>query len=205
MKANEGHTMSSLEPVDGNLTEQERIDAATKANMEAQGIPTEEVVFASFWGYAEDFNVILPGQEKIPAKYKQYIICEKMNEGKRSLYQKKTNSKVTILKQNQNAEMGVDPARDRRALIEGSVKGWYMLRADPSGKPYEVGYSDRAFKEWYDQANPVDIEKLEREIRDHNPWMLAEMTVDAIDEEMERLQAVRDDVERKELERSTFS
>lgn len=195
--------MSSVEPYDKDPADVAR--EAAEENMRAAGVATEEPVFASFWGYAETFKVVLPGQDKIPAKWKQYIVCEKMNEGKRSLYQKKTNSKVTILKANQNAEMGVDPARDRRALIEGSVKDWYMLRADPSGKPFEVPYTDRAFKDWYDQANPVDIEKLEREIRDHNPWMLAEMTIEAIDEELERLQAVREDVEKKELERATFS
>lgn len=180
-------------------TEQYALD-----RMAADGISPTQEIYIDVWGYHDIKRWYFPGQESVPEQNRLYLKVQRMTEGVRQKYQKATNAKVTILKQNSNAEMGVDPARDREQLILKSVTGWYMRRPGVGGGFHEVEYTDRAFREWFDGANPAHIEDLERFIRDINPWMLDEVTLEAIDKEIDRLQEQREEVARRQEEKVTF-
>lgn len=163
----------------------------------------DQEIWVDSWGYAGTYKSYFPGQERVPEKYKQYIELQKMTEGIRQNYQKATNGKVTIQHDTQNAEMGIDPARDRKALILNSRVGWYLLRRNPkTGEPESIKYSEHEFKVWFEQADPAIIEQLEFDIRENNPWMKADMSLEAVQTEIERLQGVEEDLKRQELEKS---
>lgn len=198
-KATEGHLMTETVAAAPSDTEQYALD-----RMAADGISPTQEIYIDVWGYHDIKRWYFPGQESVPEQNRLYLKVQKMTEGVRQKYQKATNAKVTILKQNSNAEMGVDPARDREQLILKSVTGWYMRRPGAGGGFHEVEYTDRAFREWFDGANPAHIEDLEKFIRDINPWMLDEVTLEAIDKEIDRLQEQREEVARRQEEKVTF-
>lgn len=172
--------------------------------MAEDGVKPTQEIYVDVWGYHDTLKWYFPGQAHVSEEKRLYLEVQKMTEGVRQKYQKATNAKVTILKQNSNAEMGVDPARDREQLILKSVIGWYMKRPSGNGEFHEVKWTERAFKEWFEGANPAHVESLEKFIRDINPWMLDEMTLEAIDEEMERLGKLREDVARRQEEKESF-
>lgn len=173
--------------------------------MKEDGVAPKQEIYIDVWGYHDTKNWYFPGQDSIPEANRMYLVVQKMTEGLRQKYQKATNAKVTILRENSNAEMGVDPARDRRELIMKSVTNWHVLREGPGNQWHPVGYSTRAFEEWFDGADPAHVEDLEKFIRDINPWMLDEVTVEAIDKEIERLKTQREEVERRQAEKNSFS
>lgn len=194
-------TPTSLEERGRN--EEERV---ALERMKEAGAPTEHVEFVDFFGgFDEVQRWTLPGQGKVPEHRRAYLEVLPMTEGMRQTFQKRTNSKVTILHENRNAEMGVDPARDRRELIKISVQGWgNFFRRDPSGALNEVKYTDRAFQDFFEKANPKLVDELEKFIRSINPWMLDEMNEEAITQEIERLEKLRQDVRDREAEKNSF-
>lgn len=175
------------------------------ADMRAKGEATEQEIFVDYWGYEQTDRWNLPGQERVPEQYKAYFELKRMTEGVRQSFQKKTNSRVTILKENQNAEMAVDPARDRRELVKHSVVGWRMFRRGPDGKPFEVQWNNRVFEAWLDGADPRIVDELEKFIRTINPWMLDQLSVESIDKELDRLTELREKVVEREAETKLFS
>jgi len=205
----EGHEMTNLEPtsapaVDPNREGNTPDEQFALQNMRAQGEATEQEIIVDYWGYEHNERWYLPGQERIAPQYKMYLEVRRMTEGVRQSFQKKTNSRVTILKENQNAEMAVDPARDRRELIKHSVVGWLMFRKDPAGKPYTIEFNNRVFEDWLDQADPRIVDELEKFIRTVNPWMLDQMSLESIDKEIDRLTELRVQVKQREDEKALF-
>ena len=172
--------------------------------MKADGVALTEEIYIDVWGYHDIQRWYFPGQERFPESQRLYLEVQTMTEGVRQRYQKATNAKVTILKKGGDAEMGVDPARDRYQLCKKSVVGWYMRRKGNDGTYYEVQYTDRGFDDWFHSANPQHIDKLEQFIRSINPFMLDEFSLDGVREEIERLQKVEEDLVRRKEEQETF-
>lgn len=200
--------MTSMEPavphVDPNRTGNTEEEQFALQNLREQGEATEQEIIVDYWGYEQNERWYFPGQERISPQYKAYLEIRRMTEGIRQSFQKRTNSRVTILKENQNAEMAVDPARDRRELIKHSVVGWVMFRQDPGGKPYTVEFSNATFERWLDGADPRLIDELEKFIRTINPWMLDQMSLESIDKELDRLTELREQVKAREDEAKLF-
>lgn len=116
----------------------------------------------------------------------QYIEFEAMNEGAKSKYLQKTSTDMILERGSGNARVKMNQAEQRRALIESSVTGWYMLRG---GEP--LPFTKVQLGDLLELGNPQVLDKLELEIRKANPWMLAEMSVKDIDREIENLQEMR--------------
>jgi len=190
--------------VDPNRTGSNPTEEYALSEMRAKGESTEQELIVDYFGYESTERWFFPGQERISPQYKASLEIRRMTEGIRQSFQKKTNSRVTILKENQNAEMAVDPARDRRELIKHSVVGWTMFRLDPAGKPYAVEYNNRVFEAWLDGADPRIVDELEKFIRTVNPWMLDQMSLESIDKELERLGELREQVKQREDEKVLF-
>jgi len=147
-----------------------------------------EQIVADYWGTDEFFRYHFPdGLEHTDPKH-QYIECKVMNEGEKSKFQKLTNTDLTVNRDN-TAKVKVDPVAERHTLIKVSVVGWNMFKG---GEP--VGYSPQLVDKWLTVAPPKIVEELERKIRLSNPWMQAEMTLEGIDEELERLYELRKQV-----------
>lgn len=155
---------------------------------------TKPVVFQNYWGAKNIQRWYLPDNQ-------QWIEFKTQNEGDKVLYQQKTNRDISFDKSG-NTRMGIDPATDRRTLIEMSVTNWFMmLPKDPENTDpeylsnaanwEEADYSPQLLRKWLTQGDPKAVQDLELEIRKANPWMQSEMTVDDIDKEIANLNELR--------------
>lgn len=130
-----------------------------------------------------------------------YFELSAMNEGQKAVFQKSTQRDLVLEKGSGNARLKVDPGGERHALIKASVVGWNLMR---QGQP--IMFTQRSLDEFLKLADPKVVEDLESAIRKLNPWLLAELTVEEIDRQIEELQELRGDaVKREEGEASSSS
>src|SRR6478609_2370349 len=129
-----------------------------------------------------------------------WIEFEKMNEGKKAQFQKSSSRDLVLERQSGNARMKVDPGGDRHALILECCVDWNLKRG-PQREP--ILFSERNLREFLALANPQIVEDLEKAIRKFNPWLMAEMTVEDIDREIDNLKEMREIAEARELGKSS--
>jgi hypothetical protein len=122
-----------------------------------------------------------------------FVELKSMNEGEKAEYQRRTQRDLVVERQSGNARVKVDPASERHALLETCIVDWNLLK---QGAPFP--YSVRNLREWLRVANPRIVEDIEKDIRKANPWLLADMTVEDIDKEIENLQEMRKVAEERE-------
>ncbi len=155
---------------------------STEQAMREAGQPIEEKIgFEDYFTYEETKRWYFPDG-------KQYIEYQPMTEGDRRRYQSKTMTTMSLNRASGDSKIGINVARDREALLDISVKNWYMVR---NGN--EIPFTDRQFgwQRWVTIANPKLIEDLEKEIRKANPWMQADMDLEEVDAEIKRLEELR--------------
>lgn len=143
--------------------------------------PVTEKVYADYWGTEEKHKHYLPDGV-------QYFEFKIMNEGDKTQFQKLTNQDLTIGRDN-TAKVRMDPAAERHTLIKTSVTDWHMFKG---GEP--VAFSKQLLEKWLTVADPKVVEDLEFAIRKANPWLQADMSVEEIDKEIDRLVELRKQV-----------
>jgi len=151
--------------------------------------------FVDYFGFGRDETFVLPDG-------KQHIFFKVMNEGQRAYFQKKTSKDIKFNRASGDAAIKADQAEERHELIHSSVTGWDLRRRGPQGweiVPFSSGGANSALAQWLKVADPKIVDDLELAIRRANPWMQADMTVEEIDKEIERLQDLRKEVEAREL------
>lgn len=176
--------------------------SATKEAQEA-GVPTEEqAVYEDYFGFAETRTFYFPDG-------KTFITYEVMNEGAKAAFQKLTNRDITLERTTQNARIKVDPASERHQLIVQSATGWNLHRRNAKGAmepvPFSKGSPGAMLEQWLAVTNPKLVEDLELAIRRANPWLQADMTVEQVDEEMDRLRDLREELVKRDMEKTSSS
>lgn len=166
--------------------------------MVADGQSIEERV------YVDTFSFLVDEVFEIPQSGGQKIFFRRMNEGKKSAYQKMTNKDIRVQRTTGDAKMSVDPAGERHELIRQSVTGWDLVTRQ-NGKWVTVPFDPRALKEWLENADPKIVQGLERAIRDANEWMKQEFTVEEYDKQIEDLRQKRDALAEEEAKKSRLS
>jgi hypothetical protein len=124
------------------------------------------------------------------------------DEGQRAQFQKRTSKDIKFNRASGDAAIKADQAEERHELILSSVTGWSLRRRGPQGwdvVPFSTGGANSALAQWLKVADPKIVDDLELAIRRANPWMQADMSVEEIDKEIERLQDLRKEVEAREL------
>jgi len=154
------------------------IDAAP----EAPAAPTITPQVIDYWGTDETHKHFLPDGV-------QYFEFKIMNEGDKVKFQKLTNQDLIVNRDN-SARVKVSPETERHTLITTSVTGWHMFKV-VEGSPEPVGFSKQLLLKWLEVADPKRVEELEYAIRMANPWMQAEMSIEEVDKEIDRLHEVR--------------
>ena len=162
----------------------------------AAGVTVEEEIFADYFGFIDTQKHYLPDG-------KQYFVLQRMNEGAKSRYQRAIRSDVTINRSTGDAKMKADPATERHELIKSCVIGWNLVKRNPAtGKLEEVPFSVSGrggnLEEWLSVADPRLVESLEKACRKLNPWLLADMSVEDIDKEIESLKEMREEAAKRE-------
>lgn len=160
--------------------------ALMEREMERDGIRTQEQVFEDYFGFDEKHRVFLPDEVS-------WIEFKVMSEGERRHYLNSTNRDVRIAKGSGDAHMSMKPGDERHALLVETIKDWNLHR---NGNP--VPFNRNNLNEFLEKANPRIVDRIEKEVRKRHPWLMAEMTVEDIDREIENLQEMREIVIKEE-------
>ncbi len=160
--------------------EQDERAAAMEANMEASGIATYEQVAADYFGFEETDRVFLPD-------HVSYVEHKVLNEGQRRKYLNAVNRDVRIQKATGDALMRMSPGDERMQLLKTAIVGWNLKRGGQ-----DVPFNDRNLTEFLEKANPRIMDLIEKEIRKANPWLLAELSIEDIDREIQGLTELRE-------------
>lgn len=167
-------------------------------NMVAGGERIEERV------YVDTFAFEVPEEFEIPKSGGQKIFFVRMNEGKKSAYQKMTNQDVRIQRTTGDAKMKVDPAGERHELIRQSVTGWNLVTRNPqTGEWRDVKFEPSTLADWLKKTNPKIVQDLEKAIREANEWMKNEFTVEEYNKQIEDLIQKRDALEEDEAKKAS--
>jgi hypothetical protein len=164
-------------------------DAVLPPGQEGVEPPAAEM-YEDYWGVDEVHKHYLPDG-------KQFFEFRVMDEGARSRFQKLTNEDMTVMRDN-TAKVKMDPVAQRHTLIKESVIDWNLMQRGPAGDWSQAPFSKRNLEQWLEKAPPKIVDDLEFVIRKANPWMQADMNVEEIDKEIERLYDLRKQVVARE-------
>lgn len=163
----------------------------TEAALEPTVVPSDEgpqPQIADYWGTDETHDWFFP--DKI-----QFVTIKVMNEGDRSVFERMTSTDLNIDQRTQSTRVRMDQARDRHELLKRAIVGWKLYRrahkGPNEGKMEELNFSQENLSKWLQEAPPKIIDEINMFIRKHNTWLHGDMTIEQIDEEIERLRDVR--------------
>lgn len=145
----------------------------------------EEVRQDDYFGFQATERFVFPDG-------RTFIEFKKMNEGEKKKYQDKT-SKDLVLERTGNTRMSILQGTERHELIKACIVDWNLMRG---GKP--VPCNSVNIGDFLTLANPRIIEDLEKEIRKANPWLMADMKAEDIRREIENLQEMLEEAEKRE-------
>lgn len=162
----------------------------TNPNTAAPGVEYD-APFEDYWGTQEVHRFLLPDG-------KQYFDIKPMDEGGKTRFQKKTNKGVRVNQRSQDAHLDLDPADERHTLIKESVVSFKIMQKGADGQwsefpcpPEGDSRLKSSIEKLLEKFNPKVIQDLEFFIRTKNPWMQADMDIEEIDKEIDRLHELR--------------
>jgi len=164
----------------------------------------DDTGYGDYYGFSEFSEWFFPdGKQKIEFK--------KLNEGERARFQKATSKSLKMSRSNDEASLAIDQATDRHELIKASVTGWFLVqkRGEQDGSitivplSFSKGSPNAALEQWLVKANPKLIDDLHAAIIKANPFMQADVTVEMIDEEIEKLQKQRAEIVERDAGKSS--
>lgn len=160
--------------VSDDVQEEERIAAAEHAMIQA-GVPTSEPVLVDYFGFEQVERVYLDSV--------QWVEHRVLNEGQRRKYLNQINRGVRIQKTSGDAMMSLAPGDESHYLLDIALTNWNLTRQGVT-----VAFNDKSKKEFLEKAPPVIINKILKEVRKHNPWLLQEMSSEDIKKEISDLE-----------------
>lgn len=148
--------------------------------------PTDPTVpvQADYYGTDETYQVTFPDGVT-------YVDCKTMTEGDRQLYQSKVNKDVRVSRQSGDMHLKLSTGEERMALLTSAIIGWNVIH-DGKQVPFGKGSPGAELEKFIRQAPPSIIDRIEREIRKHESWLIGEATVEDLNEQIENLTEMRD-------------
>lgn len=160
-------------------------DSATEA-MKAAGVATESHVFVDYFDFSDTRKVELP-------QGGYWVEIQVLNEGARRKYLNSTNRDVTIQRATGDAKMSIASGDDRHALLKAAIVDWNLkTKNQKTGEIDDVRFNERTLDDFLAKAPPTIIDVIEKEVRKDNPWLVADITIEQIDEQIEQLEEMRE-------------
>lgn len=165
---------------DADIRREAEVAETTRAMKEA-GVPVETKAApkVNYWGFGRMEKFFLPDGV-------QYIEFRPMTEADRQHYQNNTQAVLSLNRASGDSKLPLNQARDRKALLAASVKGWYFF--GPDGAPVDFKHREFGWDKWVAVADPQIIDALEKAIRKANPWMQSDMDKDEIRKQIDELE-----------------
>lgn len=145
-----------------------------------------EHVQSDYFGFSRTEKHYLP--DKV-----SYIEIKALNEGEKKKYQDKTSKDLVLERGSGNARMSVLQGSERHELIREAMVDWNLSRG---GAP--VPFNKVNIGDFLTLADPKVIEDLEKAVRKLNPWLMADMSVEDIQHEIDNLEEMKKEAEKRE-------
>lgn len=116
-----------------------------------------------------------------------WIEVKRMNEGERRKYLSAIQRPMKVSKTGE-AEINFNPGADREALLQATIIDWNIMANDE-----EFVFSTNAVRIFMNSADVSIVDKVEEAARNINPWLLDEVSVEQLDDQIEELTKMRDD------------
>lgn len=156
------------------------------SRMEADGVDPTESMQTDYFGFEETHQFMLPDD-------KSFIEHRSLNEGGRRKYMNAVNRDVRLNRATGDVTMKMAAGDDRSTLLLEAITGWNLVR---DGKPVVCNRNEKT--KFLEVADPSIIDLIERDVRDHNPWLLADVTEEDIDAQIEELEERRAQIKKGE-------
>lgn len=167
-------------------TLQDEHDQRTLANMAAEGQPTSTPVQMDYFGFTEVHRIMLPDGVS-------WVEHTALNEGARREYLNKANREVRLQRVTGDAILKMASGDERFSLLKSAITNWNLARFNPKTSQVEtLGFSARNLEDFLNTTDPKLIDKIEKDVREKNPWLTADVTVEDIDTQIEELQKLRE-------------
>lgn len=111
------------------------------------------------------------------------VVHKDFSEGDRKRYLSQTNRDLRLNQRSGEARLKTSPGEDRHALLRIAIMDWNVLGPDGTPLRFTAPNLDKALNAW----PPHIIDIIEKDIREHNKWMMAEATSEQIKEEIDNL------------------
>lgn len=151
-----------------------------ETNLAPEVVSPSDPAQVDYFGFDETLKVTLPDGVS-------WVEIKKLNEGDRRKYQNKVNRDVRLERKTGDAMLRMAAGDEKHALLESSIIGWNLVK---QGKP--MPFKESTLREFLNSAPPVIIDHIEKAIRAANPWLMAEMSVADIDQQIDELREMRD-------------
>lgn len=176
--------------MDATMTDEEREAEEARAAqvnqaMEEAGQPTSTPVQANYFGFSQTHRVMLPDGVS-------WIEHATLNEGGRRAYLDAVNREVRLQKNTGDAIMKMASGSERKVLLEAAIVNWNLLGPDGKVIGFSKGSKGSALDQFLEKADPSIIDIIEKDVRKKNAWLMAEMSVEDIDKQIEELQEMRE-------------
>lgn len=166
--------------------QEETRSASTEKAMRDAGVATETEIYVDYFDFDDTRRVILPDG-------KQYVEIQVLNEGARRKYLNATNKEVTIGRATGDAKMKIASGDDRHMLLESAIVDWSLwTRNAKTGEMEQIKYNDQNLRRFLEKASPTVIDLIEKEVRKDNPWLVADVSVEDIDNQIKELQELKE-------------
>lgn len=153
-----------------------------------------EVAQVDYFGFTSSDRFILPDG-------RSYLDLKVLNEGERKRFQNETNRDIKLGRgSGGEASLKMRPGDDKHLLLKMSIVGWNLVR---QGQP--VPFNGSILQQFLDTTDPSLVDRIEKRVRELNPWLLSDMTVEQIEDEIKNLEAMRDTKLREEEGKGTSS
>lgn len=151
--------------------------------MEREGVSSSTPVQVDYFAFGETHRVTLPDGVS-------WVEHSTLNEGGRRRYMNAMNREVTIGRQTGDMKMKMATGDELHVLLEEAIVGWNLTKG---GQPisFSKGSPGSTLSQFLASASPTIVDLIAKDVRKHNPWLLADVTVDGIDEQIAELQETR--------------
>lgn len=146
----------------------------------------DESAQVDYFAFDEKHRVMLPDG-------RSFVEHQVLTEGARRKYLNKINREVKLNRSSGDASFQMATGDERHALLSSAITGWNLQRGGAN-----VPFSTQTLDEFLSKADPRVVDEIEKDVRAKNPWLMNDLTVEDIDEEIKRLNEMREQKVREE-------
>lgn len=167
------------------------------------GFPGEQLpVQADYFSFGEVFKCFFAEKYGDTTSYVEH---KSLNEGSRRKYLNQVNREVTLMRGSGDAKMKLASGDEKHLLLEEAIVGWNLKRRDRNGELQEVRFDRNGLQQFLAAADPKIIDVIEKDVRKHNPWLLAEVTEEGILEQIKDLEETLEEIRERDRGNDTSS